>query len=102
MNHPKCKECRHFNPDMDDWDNPLGLGTCKMMAEKWEMSDWDDNRNNSIKPFFAGHMAAVGDGSEYKAKFYVSPEFYCAMHSAVAPDLRPYSDYWATKVQEDF
>lgn len=94
MSHPKCKDCKHFGDVANDWDNPLTLGSCGMVAESWEMSDWDATyKENSIKNFFLGHLASVSDGSAYRAGLNVSPDFYCAMHSDILPDLNPYSRY---------
>lgn len=92
--HPKCSSCKHFKSEIDDWDNPAKFGCCHLVAESWEMSQWDhETGQNSLKPFFAGHLASVSDGSAYSASLNVHANFYCAMHSEMMPSLNPYSEY---------
>ena len=93
MDHPKCKSCKHFASHLDDWDNPLSLHLCDMVAEAWEMSQWNaDKAKNELKPKFNGHLASVSDGSSYRASLNVHADFYCAMHSQLMPDLIPYRE----------
>ncbi len=95
MDHPRCKTCKNFDAEKgNDWDNPQGFGLCKMIAENWEMNRWDDDTSENVpKPEAKGHLASVSDGSAYRASLNPHPDFYCAMHSDVAPDLTPYSDF---------
>lgn len=93
MNHPKCKTCNHFDPEIQDWDNPLNFGFCRAIAESWEMSDWDfETSENKFKQKFKDHLASVSDGSSYSASLNVHPNFYCPMHSELMPNLIPYRE----------
>lgn len=94
MTHPTCKTCKHFKPNADEWSVPKRFGFCDMIAHCWEMEGFNPRTSDvEPKPFFVGHLAAVGDGSSYRATLYCDPDFYCAMHSDMKPDLNPFSEY---------
>ena len=94
MTHPTCKTCKHFNPEPPEWDVPKHFGTCLMMPHSWEMMGWNaDYSSHDMRPFFLGHLASVCDASAYKARLHCAPDFYCAMHSDMKPDLNPFSEY---------
>lgn len=94
MDHPKCKTCSHFSEERSGWDNPESFGTCKMIAESWNMNIWDHDTGENVPKLEArGHLASVSDGSSYAASLNPHPDFYCAMHSEIAPGLTPYSEF---------
>ena len=89
--HPRCATCKHFNPDPDEWDVPEGWGRCDLIEMASHMTGWSkdapDKPSNALKPEYEGHTACVMDASSYSAVLNPSPDFYCAMHSDLAPDL---------------
>jgi hypothetical protein len=88
VDHPKCKTCLHFIVNLDAWDLPPNFGACGLVEMACNMTDYDFvAEKNTAKPEYKDHLAAVMDGSSYRAELYASPEFYCAMHSDLMPHL---------------
>ena len=91
MDHPKCLTCKHYGFVADDWDNPLEMHTCNMVAESFVMAQWNrETAENELQPHYKGHLASVCDASAYSAELNVHQDFYCAMHSDLMPDLNPH------------
>lgn len=86
--HPKCKTCKKFSPNVDEWDAPPGFGMCGLIEMSCYMTEWDETYDNvKILPEYKDHLASVMDGSSYKANLHVHPDYYCPMHSDLMPEL---------------
>lgn len=82
-----CDTCKHWAPyPADEWGALRGAGTCNKVQHIQDVSDRKEDQSATwqeyleLKTEHAGLLAAVEDGSGYKATLITMPTFGCVQH----------------------
>ena len=84
----RCKKCKHWAPEGDEYGSLRGAGECRKAPQMWDVTDrledesepWDEYK--VLKPEHATVLAIVEDGSAYKARLVTMPDFGCVQWAA--------------------
>ena len=81
----RCDECRHWMKDADRYNRVPGIGQCVKAIQLWDATEWtkdadgdDDYCQRVVKPKYDGQMSFVSDSSDYHARLWTMPQFFCA------------------------
>lgn len=85
----RCGECKHWVQDEKSYRAVADLGECRKVELLWEATEWRLNEDGEpgycdrvIRSELVAQMSFVQDGSDYSARLWTKPDFFCAHFEA--------------------
>lgn len=81
QNMERCNTCKYWQKPENDYGEVPGTGNCQAVPQFWEVTEWSEDCDTRVfKPEYAGSLAFVQDGSDYRAVLKTLPDFGCVQH----------------------
>lgn len=90
----RCDRCQHWGSDPEPSYRAIpGIKECRKAVQLWDATEWvkdelDDLGSPGVKrlPKDSKQMSFVQDASDYSARLYTKPEFFCAHYEGTPDD----------------
>jgi hypothetical protein len=76
-----CETCKSWEKPTSEFGEIPGSGICRRIPQYWDATQWTaDGESRVLKERYAGNLAFVKDGSDYRAELKTLPKFGCVEH----------------------